>query len=720
VHTTLLLLCLHAASLEDDIKTIAATLARPDSFKHDADRARAGIRVANAASTQLWKKMQKADDPRKLLAAPLEALKASLSQNKKAGTPPALGLKVRRTLERDGVQVKMVTFNSTNGLVVTANLYAPVKRPEKMPGIVIIHSHHNPKEQGELQDMGQLWAKAGCYVLVLDQLGHGERRQHPFATTKDFPTKFATSRQDYYFRHNVAAQLQTAGESLVGWMVADISRGVTALLEQPNIDKEKIAILGSVAGGGDPAAVAAALDERITAAAVFNFGGPQPETRFPLPPDAEAAFNYAGGGSWETTRNLAYSASGGFLPWVIVAGVAPRRLIYAHEFAWDEKRDPVWARLKELWAKEKKPGLLRETHGSGSVRGRPPESTHCNNIGAVHRKGIHPAFKEWWGIDGKEPTERKRWTTAELRCLAEKETLTPARKLARELAIKNAVPAEREKLKAHWAKLLKASAVEAPKVKWAEKALTGAIIYSATLSADEDSHVTLFMPDRRKKAPLTVLFGQGGAKVLLAERAAEVVALLKKGEAVAVVDLGGTANMPPGGRGRTSGSTSVAASWLMLGKPLLGERLRTLRQALAALRQRADVDSKRVRLWGGSTAAKAAKAGVVPLEHSQPAHSEPVGPHLALLAALFEDGIVEVRACGGLASWLSILDGPAVYFPYDNIVPGSALADWPSVCKALGTMPVKLERLVDGQNRLVPVEEARKLYAGLKNVTVSK
>jgi len=72
-----------------------------------------------------------------------------------------------------------------------------------------------------------------------------------------------------------------------------------------------VILLGAVAGGGDPAAVAAALDERIAAAVPFNFGGPQPETRFPLPDDADAAFNYAGGGSWESTRNLRGSAAGG-------------------------------------------------------------------------------------------------------------------------------------------------------------------------------------------------------------------------------------------------------------------------------------------------------------------------------------------------------------------------------------------------------------------------
>jgi amino acid transporter len=55
------------------------------------------------------------------------------------------------------------------------------------------------------------------------------------------------------------------------------------------------------------------LDARIACVVPFNFGGPQPETVFPLPADADA-FNYAGGGSWESTRNLRLSARDGFLP----------------------------------------------------------------------------------------------------------------------------------------------------------------------------------------------------------------------------------------------------------------------------------------------------------------------------------------------------------------------------------------------------------------------
>src|SRR5262249_33582644 len=140
------------------------------------------------------------------------------------------------------------------------------------------------------------------------------------------------------------------GESLIGWISWDLSRCVDVLLSRPGVDKDKIILLGSVAGGGDPAGVTAAVDPRIACVVPFNFGGPQPETSFPLADDAEAAFTYAGSGSWESTRDLRLSARDGFMPWVIVGSVAPRRVIHAHEFAWDKERDPVWKRYQKIFA----------------------------------------------------------------------------------------------------------------------------------------------------------------------------------------------------------------------------------------------------------------------------------------------------------------------------------------------------------------------------------
>jgi dienelactone hydrolase len=54
---------------------------------------------------------------------------------------------------------------------VTANLYLPEKISGRVPAIILVHSHHAPKTQSELQDMGMTWARNGIAVLVPDQLG---------------------------------------------------------------------------------------------------------------------------------------------------------------------------------------------------------------------------------------------------------------------------------------------------------------------------------------------------------------------------------------------------------------------------------------------------------------------------------------------------------------------------------------------------------------------
>src|SRR5438552_2199059 len=77
-------------------------------------------------------------------------------------------------------------------------------------------------------------------VRVMDQLGHGERRQHPFRDASSYPQTFRPGRQDYYLRYNVGLQLHTIGDTLIGWMVWDMQRGVDLLLSRRGIDKDRI------------------------------------------------------------------------------------------------------------------------------------------------------------------------------------------------------------------------------------------------------------------------------------------------------------------------------------------------------------------------------------------------------------------------------------------------------------------------------------------------
>jgi dienelactone hydrolase len=716
-----------AAQLRKLDATILATSAERANALSQMLRqdARTRLRAASVRENEAWRKVQTRDDWEAFRDGRLRALRASLGNL----PPPPKNLKVRLTgkLSGPGYRIENLVFESKPGLFVTANLYLPADPPRSMPGILIAHSHHNPKSQGELQDMGMTWARLGCAVLVPDMLGHGERRQHPFADAKSYPEPFKVSRQDYYFRYNTGVQLQLVGESLMGWMVNDLMRGVDVLLAQPGIDRDRILLLGAVAGGGDPAGVTAALDPRIAAVAPFNFGGQQPD--YAIPTDAQRDFYYFGVASWESTRSLRLGARDGFAQWVIVAAAAPRRLLYAHEFSWDRQRDPAWPRLQKVFALYDANDRLASTTGKGSVRGKPPESTHCNNIGPYHRRQMYPILERWLRLPVPETEYVGRRKTEELRCLTpevEKE-LRPRRvhRLANDLAetqveatrqrLAELRPKERrQELRRSWAGLLGDVEPKAdPKATLQGKErLGGATVDRLVLEPEAGIVVPVVLltpaaPDRRP--PVVVAVAQAGKQAFLKDRAEVVAVLLKEGVAVCLPDLRGTGETRFGDSRRYSSSaTTASATELLLGQTLVGARLRDLRSVLRYLRRRPDLDGMRVALWGDSFApvnAAGRRLEVPPDVAKQPDQAEPLGGLLALLGALFEDDARAVYVRGGLVGYQSLLNSPFFYVPHDVLVPGALTAgDLPDVAAALAPRPLRLDGLVDGRNQRVRAE----------------
>jgi dienelactone hydrolase len=717
-----------AAALKEVSARLAEDPARDELRQLLGRSLREQITAANQRSSAEWAKIATRDDWERFRAEKLKLLRASL------GTLPDRPAKpkvlVTGTIKGESFRIQNLVFESRPGLVVTANLYVPDPPGSSAPGILLSHSHHNPKHEAELQDMGMTWARAGCYVLVPDHLGHGERRQHPFVTAADFDKPFQVGRQDYNFRYDTSLQLYLVGESLMGWMVHDLMTGVDVLLSQPGIDARRIILLGAVAGGGDPAAVTAALDERIACVVPFNFGGPQPENRYPLPEDAETSFNYAGGGSWESTRNLARSAGDGFQPWVIVGSVAPRKLVHAHEFSWDRERDPVWKRYQRIWSLYDAADGLAFAQGFGTIQNTSAPASHCNNIGAEHRKLIHEAFRKWFEIDVKPEDEYKsRRPREELTCLTEearKEFQPKAlhvilgemadKQLAavREARAK-AAPEERRKLaREAWTRLLGDTSPPAGNVREEPPAVEKIGLINVTREIIETEpgikvRVLTLAPARKSDVPLAMILGvaSDGIGPILERQRDNLQAGLKAGVTIVLVEVRGTgAGNPEEQRGQQSGATSHAATSLMLGRPLLAGQLRDLRNVWQRVRKRDPAAAKGAIVVGGS--------GVVPLAPNaevkfprridgRPDECRPTGAVLAALVALYEDDFASVSLRRGLASYRSVLDSQFVQVPHEAIVPGLLRkGDVTELLDALAPHGVELEELVDGRNRLVP------------------
>jgi hypothetical protein len=572
------------------------------------------------------------------------------------------------------------------------------------------------------------WARNGCTVLVMDHLGHGERKQHPFRSEKDYPKPFRVGRQDYYFRYVTGLQLHLAGESLMGWMVWDLMRGLDLLLSRPGIDKGRIILLGAVAGGGDPAGVTAALDSRVTAVAPFNFGGPQPD--FAIPADAERDFYYFGVPEWESTRCLRLGARDGFAHWLIVGAVAPRRLIYAHEFAWNRGRDPVWPRLQKVFDWYGAPNNLAVATGRGDLRGTPPGSSHCNNIGPLHRSRIYPALERWFDMPIPEEYSRRR-TTDELLCLTPEAVKEFGPRSLQELlsalgAVRAAAARRRSaslqpddrgrRLREEWSRLLGHVQAEAePKVIAQERQqVTNTTVEGIALEVERGIVVPLMLllPPRKagNRTPVVLGLAQDGKQGFLKYRPAAIAGLLDGGAAVCLADVRGTGETRPFNDSRlySGARTTLSASEGLLGQTLLGSRLRDVRSVLRHLRSREDLDARRVALWGDSFSPPNAEGRnlAVPLGVEEfPDLAEPLGGLLALFGGLFENSVRAVCVRGGLTGYQSLLQSPFCYVPHDVVVPGALTAgDLCDVAAALAPRPLRLEGLVDGLNREVPAD----------------
>src|SRR5205823_3946878 len=131
---------------------------------------------------------------------------------------------------------------------------------------------------------------------------------------------------------------------------------------------------------------------------------------------------------------------------------------------------------------------------------------------------------------------------------------------------------------------------------------------------------------------------------------------------------------------------------------------------LRYLRGRADLDGRRIGLWGDSFAPPNAEGRdlAVPLDAERfPHQAEPLGGLLALLGALFEGETRAVSIRGGLLGYATLLRSPFCYVPHDALVPGVFEAgDLCDLAAGLAPRALRLEGLVDGLNRTVPDDQA--------------
>jgi dienelactone hydrolase len=678
------------------------------------------VEQAVLAERVAWEKVNSREEWEQFRDKRIQALKASVG--KFPPDRPPLQAKVTARHTGDGYRLENVLFQVRPEYWMPANLYLPDKAAPKVPAIIIVPSQHYPKIQGELHDMGELWARTGSAVLVIERPGYGERTE----TTPWY-------RQAYGARYNFSRELLLAGESYSGWAAWDVIRSVDFLYERPEIDRNRIILLGSVAGGGEIAGVAAALDPRIAAVAPFNYDQ----------------------GHLRVHGDSPGQIAGQFSPWLVGASVAPRKFIRAFEFGWEGAEEPdypnLWVdgmqRSQKVWGFYDAQENLGSSHGYGLIRLSMERVSHCFSIGPQQRQGLYPLLERWFNIP--RPSEKdlsllpdsglsvNPWREEALkqeikrrRPHADLLTITPAassdlpRKAMHQLAFEmgkeelqvarnrrqalgrtERVAQLRNELKPLLGDIEPVAG--APAERFWTRSIAGTEVEAISLAVEDGIAVPLLLirPAGRRPSPVVVAIAQEGKDRFLSDRTQEIDALLRSGTAVCLPDVRATGETAPASeRGEGGAYQRIAQTEFDLGRSLLGSRLKDLHTVLAYLRSRPDIDGKKLALWGDSFAPpNPASLWLDELEFPggpQIQHRpEPMGAHLALLAALYEESVRAVVARGGLAGYLSVLENAFAYVPSEDVIFGVLkVGDVADIAGALAPRPLLLEGLVNGRN----------------------
>ena len=404
--------------------------------------------------------------------------------------------------------------------------------------------------------------------------------------------------------------------------------------------------------------------------------------------------------------------------------------------------------LEKVWGFYDAAENLASSQAYGLIRLSMERVSHCFSIGPQQREELYPIFKRWFSIPypsakdlsilpdselstNPERDEARRQEKARRRPHADLLSLPPAaaEKLTRKsmheiahgmgtkllgrqlrarrqsLSAADRVTSLREELKPLLGDIEPATSPKAETL-WSRSLSGGETVEAVSLTVEEGIRVPLLLiRPKGPSLPAVVGISQAGKDRYLASRTAEVERLLRAGIAVCLPDVRATGEISPTPyRGDGGPYHDLAEMEFDLGRNLLGSRLKDLRTVLVYLKGRSEIDPRRIALWGDSFAPpNPSDLFLDELEYEAGPQiqyrAEPLGAHLALLAALYDDDVRAVAARGGLAGYLTVLENAFTYVSFEDIILGLLkVGDISDIVAALAPRPTLIEAAVNGRN----------------------
>jgi dienelactone hydrolase len=146
-----------------------------------------------------------------------------------------------------GVVAHRVTYGTQFGMRVPAIVYRPQHAQGKLPAVIVVAGHGGDKSTWYELYAGLLYAGAGAVVITFDPIGEGERNAEHLHDAR---------------AHDTVLPGPTSPARLGGLMIGDVSQAVSYALSLPEVDPNRVAVLG-YSMGSFHAALAAGIDPRI-------------------------------------------------------------------------------------------------------------------------------------------------------------------------------------------------------------------------------------------------------------------------------------------------------------------------------------------------------------------------------------------------------------------------------------------------------------------------
>jgi len=600
-----------------------------------------------------------------------------------------LNLRTTGTFDRPAYRVDKVVFESRAGFHVTGNLYVPKNARRPMPA-VLVQMGHSPigKAFPSYQRLCQGLAKLGFVAFGFDPMGQGERVYYPDSTGKrsrlaSVDDEHSTGGRQMLLTGDTATRLQT-------W---DAVRAVDYLYTLPYVDRTRIGTTGQ-SGGATNSMLLMAVDDRIDAAALSSA----------ITENYACAGFSAPGSTDDAEQNFLDSAPNNFDRWDLLYPFAPKPLLisvsdkdffgtYSPQYiasGWEE-----YQKLRKIYELLDKSGHLEWT-----------STPLPHSLAYDSRLHIYNFFLRWLKTDAKpiaeepptqpEPEETLLCTESgsTVKSLA---SLTPHQMNLRRLGRMVPTPLDR---------LLRLDRPPAATYQTLRRTVSRGVEIEA-LEIPSAPHVFLpawlFLPrPARALRPLLIVLDSSGRNTDWHED--ELYQnLTLQGFAVCVPDLRGLGDlMPEMGPGNPrharSHNDEEAYAWagLMLGKPLLGQRVSDI---LAVVR--------------------AAKAHPALLSRSIVLAAQGKLTVPAQCAAALNPNINRLFIAGGLTAFRSVVETENYGHAFANFIPNLLEhTDLPEITAQSQARKVILAGMLDGAGRRLPADEVRKIYEKTRSLEV--